>query len=76
MNCIDGLTVEPIADAGGICLTIGTETALIAAEHVPNLVAAIRMASRARAVAVPPSQARLGRLVAYPARDGKADSDT
>lgn len=72
MNTIDGLTLEPIAEGGGIALTIGTETALIAAEHVPNLVAAIRIASRARAVAVPPSQCRLGQLVKFEATSGNS----
>ena len=37
---VDGIDIEPIAEGGGIALTIGTETALIASEHVPNLVAA------------------------------------
>ncbi|KIU14415.1 hypothetical protein [Mycolicibacterium llatzerense] len=72
---VDGIDIEPIAEGGGIALTIGTETALIASEHVPNLVAAIRIASRARAVAVPPSQARMGQLVRFEATRNPAAND-
>jgi hypothetical protein len=70
---VDGIDVCPVVDLGGICITIGSESVVIAQQDVPNLVAAIRMASRARAVAVPPSQARMGTLVRFPVGGGELD---